>query len=100
MRWSGWVLALNRVYFPHRQLKWQRHLIAGLDMAPERLAERLEMMSADPSGEGIRAAEALLAEVAALAEAHSDANVSDFREALQERRRAIDPPDQGWDARL
>ena len=26
------VLALNRVYVQHRQLKWQRHLISGLDV--------------------------------------------------------------------
>ena len=38
------VLALNRVYLPHRQLKWQRHLITGLGVAPERLAERLGSM--------------------------------------------------------
>jgi hypothetical protein len=31
------VLALNRVYVPHRQLKWQRHLITGLEVAPRRL---------------------------------------------------------------
>jgi hypothetical protein len=86
------VLALNRVYLPHRQLKWQRHLIAGLGLVPERLAERLEAMSAGPPEEGIRTAEALLAEVAALVESHSGADISDFREALLERRQAIDPP--------
>jgi hypothetical protein len=86
------VLALNRVYLPHRQLKWQRHLIAGLGLVPERLAQRLESMSAGPPEKGIRTAEALLAETAALAEAHSGADISDFRETLLERRRAIDPP--------
>ena len=86
------VLALNRVYLPHRQLKWQRHLIAGLGLVPERLAERLESMSASPPKEGIQTAEALLAEIAALAEAHSGADISGFREALLERRKAIDPP--------
>ena len=89
------VLALNRVYLPHRQLKWQRHLIAGLGLVPERLAERLESMSASPPEEGLRTAEALLAETAALAEAHSGADISGFREALSERRRAIDPPPPG-----
>ena len=86
------VLALNRVYLPHRQLKWQRHLIAGLGLVPERLAERLESMSASPPKEGIQTAEALLAEIAALAEAHSGADISGFRQALLERRKAIDPP--------
>jgi hypothetical protein len=86
------VLALNRVYLPHRQLKWQRHLITGLGLVPERLAERLESMSAGPPEEGIRTAETLLTEVAALVEAHSGAEISDFREALLERRQTIDPP--------
>ena len=89
------VLALNRVYLPHRQLKWQRHLIAGLGLAPERLAERLESMSTSPLAEGLQTAEALLTETAALAEAHSGADISGFREALSERRRAIDPPPMG-----
>jgi len=86
------VLALNRAYLPHRQLKWQRHLIAGLGLAPEGLGERLESMSTSPPEEGLRVAEALLAEIAALAEARSGADISGFREALSERRRAIDPP--------
>jgi hypothetical protein len=34
------ILALNRVYLPHRQLKWQHHLTTGLSLAPGRLAER------------------------------------------------------------
>lgn len=42
------VLAVNRVYLPHRQLKWQHHLITGLAVVPERLAERLAAMSAAP----------------------------------------------------
>ena len=86
------VLALNRVYLPHRQLKWQRHLITGLGLAPERLAERLASMSADRPGEALQAAEALLAEIVTLAEAHSDADIGAFRMALSERRRPIDPP--------
>jgi hypothetical protein len=89
------VLALNHVYLPHRQLKWQRHLIAGLGLAPGRLAERLESMSACPPEEALQAAEALLAEIAALAGAHSGADISAFREALAERRQAVDPPCPG-----
>jgi len=86
------VLALNRVYLPHSQLKWQRHLITGLRLAPAQLAERLKSMSADLPADALRAAEALLAETAGLAEEHSDADVSAFREALSERRHVIDPP--------
>ncbi len=89
------VLAVNRVYLPHRQLKWQRHLIAGLALVPERLAERLESMSASPPEEALRTAEALLGETAALAGERSGADISGFREALSERRRAIDPPRPG-----
>ncbi len=86
------ALALNHVYLPHRQLKWQRHLLAGVVLAPERLAERLEAMTAGPAEKGLQIAEALLAEIAALAEAHSGADISGFREVLLERRRAIGPP--------
>jgi uncharacterized protein DUF4037 len=31
------VLALNRVYEPHRVAKWQRHLLTGLDIASDDL---------------------------------------------------------------
>jgi len=86
------VLALNRVYLPHRQLKWQRQLITGLDLVPGRFAERLESMANDPPKEALQAAEVLLAELVALVEAHSGADVGAFRETLAERRRAIDPP--------
>jgi hypothetical protein len=86
------VLALNRVYLPHRQLKWQRHLISGLGLAPKRLAERLGSMSAGRPEDALQAAGALLADIVTLAEAHSDADLGAFRTALSERRRPIDPP--------
>ena len=86
------VLALNRVYLPHRQLKWQRHLLTGLALAPERLAERLGSLAAEPPGQALQAAAALLAEVAALAEAHCGADIRAFSEALAERRKPADPP--------
>jgi hypothetical protein len=91
----GAVLALNRVYLPHRQLKWQRHLIAGLDVVPERLAERLALLSANPTAEALQAAEALLTETVLLAEARTDADLSSFREELSQRRQAIDLPGPG-----
>ena len=86
------VLALNRVYLPHRQLKWQRNLITGLAVAPDRFAERLGSLSAGRAAEALRSAETLLAETAALAEAHSSADIGAFREALSERRQAVGPP--------
>jgi hypothetical protein len=86
------VLAVNRVYLPHRQIKWQHHLITGLEVVPERLAERLESMSASPPTEAFRAAEALLEDTVLLAEERTGADLSPFRQALAERRRPIDPP--------
>ena len=89
------ILALNRVYLPHRQLKWQRHLTTGLGLVPEHLAERLESLSNGRPEEALRAEEALPAETVTLAEAHSDADIAAFREALSERRRAICLPQPG-----
>ena len=86
------VLALNRVYLPHRQLKWQTDLVNGLRIAPDRLSERLASLSAARPEEAIRTAEALLGEVADLAEAHSSADLGGFREGLSDRRRPVDPP--------
>ena len=88
----GAVLALNRVYLPHRQLKWQRQLLAGLALAPERFAERLRSLSLGPPTVAFMVAETLLAEIAALVAAHSTADIGAFREALSERRRPVDPP--------
>ena len=89
------VLAVNRVYLPHPLIKWQRHLITGLEVVPERLTGRLESMSAGPPAEAFRAAEALLEDTAALAEAHTGADLSSFRQALAERRPPLDPPTTG-----
>jgi hypothetical protein len=86
------VLALNRVYLPHRQVKWQRYLLTGLDVAPGRFAERLQLLSAGGTAEALETAEALLTETVLLAETRTDAAISSFREALAERRRVLDPP--------
>ena len=89
------VLAVNRVYLPHRQIKWQHHLITGLEVVPERLGGRLESMLASPAAEAFRAAEALLEDTVLLAEAHTGADLSSFRHALAQRRRPLDPPRAG-----
>jgi hypothetical protein len=89
------ILALNHVYLPHRQLKWQRHLTTGLGLIPDHLAERLESLSNGRPAEALQAAEALLAEIVTLAEAHCDADIRAFREALSQRRPAIGPPQPG-----
>ena len=88
----GAVLALNRVYLPHSRLKWQRYLIAGLEVAPGRLAERLELLSAARPAEALQAAEALLTDIVLLSEARTGADLGSFREELSVRRRAIGPP--------
>jgi hypothetical protein len=88
----GAVLALNRVYLPHTQLKWQRAMIAGLGVAPPLLAERLELMANAPAAEAIAAAAELLTETLALAQAQTHADLGSFREELSQRRRAVDPP--------
>lgn len=85
------VLAVNHVYLPHRQLKWQQHLIAGLRLAPQHFALRLQRLTAPPAIEPVRVAEALLADTVELAEAHTTADIASFRAALSERRRALGP---------
>ncbi len=89
---AGTMLALNRVYQPHRMLKWQRHLLDGLAIAPERVGERIRELTAGQPGGALRAAEELLTETVALAEKHSAADLTAFREEMAERRLAIDPP--------
>lgn len=89
------VLALNRVYVPHRQVKWQRHLLTGLDVAPERLGERLDLITSGDPAEAVHAAETLLGDIVLLARRHTDADIGAFREGLAERRPAIDPPRSG-----
>ena len=86
------VLALNRVYVPHRQLKWQRSLIAGLEVVPGQLAQRLESLSTSRAAEALQAAEALLTETVLLVQARTDADIGSFCGDLSQRRRAIDPP--------
>lgn len=86
------VLAVNRVYLPHQQLKWQRHLLSGLALTPDRFAERLRDLSARQPATSLRAAETLLADTVALVTAHTSADIAGFRAELSERRRAIDPP--------
>lgn len=89
------VLAVNRVYLPHRQLKWQRHLISGLAAVPDRLTERLEAMTASPPAVAFSAAETLLEDTVLLAEARTGADLTAFRQALTGRRQPLDPPHPG-----
>jgi hypothetical protein len=85
----------GRVYLPHRQLKWQRHLISGLAVVPDRLTGRLEAMTASPPAKAFPAAQILLEDTVLLAEARTGADLSAFRRALAERRHPLDPPSPG-----
>jgi hypothetical protein len=89
------ILAVNRVYLPHRQLKWQRHLLGGLTAVPDRLPERLQAMTASPPAQAFLAAQTLLEDTILLAEARTGADLSVFREALAQRRHPLDPPAPG-----
>jgi Domain of unknown function (DUF4037) len=89
------ILAVNRVYMPHRQLKWQRHLISGLAAVPDRLTQRLEAMTASPPAEAFSVAETLLEDTVVLAQARTGADLSAFRQALAGRRQPLDPPPPG-----
>jgi hypothetical protein len=89
------ILAVNRVYLPHRQLKWQRHLTSGLAAVPGRLTQRLEAITASPPAKAFSVAETLLEDTVALAEARTDADLGAFRQALAERRQPLDPPPPG-----
>ena len=87
------VLALNRVYLPHRQFKWQRHLLSGLDLAPDDFTTRLDQLTSSPPAQALQTAERLLADTVQLAGTHTDADLTAFREELSaKRRKALDPP--------
>jgi hypothetical protein len=89
----GAVLALNRIYQPHRLAKWQRHLLGGLQVAPGQLSERLHgLWSAGSAAHAIAQAESLLTDTVDLAEATAQVSLGEFREVLAERRAALDPP--------
>lgn len=89
---AGALLALNRVYLPHRQLKWQQHLLSALRVAPPQLPERLDRLSAPHTAAAFQAAGELLADTLRLAEANTTADLTAFRAELAEKRRPLDPP--------
>lgn len=89
------IFAVNRIYMPHCQLKWQRHLISGLAAVPGRLTERLDAMTASPSAAAFSAAETLLEDTMLLAEERTGADLSAFRRALGKRRQPLHPPPPG-----
>ena len=89
----GAVLALNRVYQPHRLVKWQRQLIGELAVQPGQLADRLHRLgSVTSAAQSLLEAETLLAETADLAQARAHVRLDAFREVLAQSRPALDPP--------
>ncbi|HEY6499394.1 MAG TPA: hypothetical protein VIZ20_08205 [Streptosporangiaceae bacterium] len=86
------VLALNRVFLPHRQLKWQRHLLSGLTVVPAQLTDRLDQLVSSPLADAFQTAEQLLNDTVQLAETNSGADLTDFRAELEQRRPALEPP--------
>ena len=85
------VLALNRVYRPHRYFKWQRAALSACAIAPERLSERLESLWHPSLPDGLASAESLLADLLLLADQRSGANLTAFRELFGARRSPVDP---------
>lgn len=88
----GTVLALNRIYLPHRVAKWQRSLLAEVRLAPDDLAERMADLWRPPMPRALAAAEALLTDMVELAVRHSTADLTTFRDTLAERRQPLKPP--------
>ncbi len=87
------LLALNRTYEAHRLLKWERHLLDGLQLVPRHLSSRLQQMWTEDSTQAVAAAESLLSDTLALADQHSKAQLSQFREALAARRKPVNVGD-------
>jgi hypothetical protein len=87
----GGVLALGRVYMPHRHPKWQRALLTDCAITPASLPERLASIWHASLRDGLASGESLLGDVVALAEQHSRAELTPFRERLGTRRSPIDP---------
>ncbi|MDN5851343.1 MAG: DUF4037 domain-containing protein [Actinomycetia bacterium] len=82
----GTMLALNRVYVPHRIAKWQDRLFGGLQLAPDNFAERIDDLWRSPMSRALSGAESLLTDTVELAAKHSNADMTAFREALADSR--------------
>ena len=70
-------------------MKWQRHLLDGLQFVPQHLNTRLQLMWAEDPSDAVAAAEDLLSDTLALAARHSAAHLSQFREAFAARRKPL-----------
>lgn len=83
------VLALNRVYQPHRVIKWQDSLLSGLEIGPDHLQRRLKNLWQADDAVALERAELLLNDAIHLARSHSSADLHAFREALADRRQPV-----------
>jgi hypothetical protein len=89
----GVLAGLNRCYFSSFQFKRLHHFAAGLSLAPERFADRLdEVFGLDPVAGGT-AMERLVAETVTLVEAHMpDVDTTAARSSLGKRQLPWQPP--------
>lgn len=76
---------------PHRLFKWQRELVGTLDIRLIQFNEKLRGLWGDDRIRALAVAGTLLAETLSLAEEHSGAQLTDFREALASSRRPVEP---------
>ena len=88
------LLALNRIYQPHRLAKWQRHLAARLAVAPPDFEQRLDNLWHGPDADRLAGAEALLAETVTLARSHCRADLTAFHDVLGQRRQPATVPQE------
>lgn len=88
------VLALNRIYQPHRLTKWQRHHAAQLTVAPPDFEQRLDDLWQGPDADRIAGAEALLADTVALVRSRCRADLTAFYDVLGQRRQPATAPQE------
>lgn len=86
------VLALNRIYQPHKLTKWQRHHAAQLAVAPPDFEQRLDNLWQGPDMDRLASAERLLAETLTLAQSRCRANLTAFDDVLRQRRQPAAVP--------
>lgn len=89
----GLLAGLNRHYFTTFQFKKMRRFVSQLQIAPPRLADRLESLFLQDRANAIHELEALVGETIALIEQHiPDVDVSSVKKRLGKRRAAWAEP--------
>lgn len=88
----GAVLAINRIFQPHRLPKWQRQMLGKLPLRPAAFAFRLEQVWRQEPLAALASAEALVYETLDLAERELSLRLDHARDALAHQRHAIELP--------